>query len=80
MIPLFIRGATHRVRPPTKFNMILSDLMVVIRKDIRISRWEPTPKELKLLNEGGSVEIRILGCQPPIKVGVHKHELDEGDQ
>ncbi len=36
-----------------------------------VTSWEPTPDELKALNCGGHVYIRILGRNhPPIGVGV----------
>lgn len=34
-----------------------------------ISRWEPTPDELALLNAGGSVELQIVGAvHPPVSL------------
>lgn len=40
-------------------------------KNTMVSAWEPTPEELRLLNAGGHVYIRILGTShPPIGVGV----------
>lgn len=33
-----------------------------------VSRFEPTPEELAVLNAGGSVELWIVGCQPPIHI------------
>lgn len=36
-----------------------------------VSSWEPTPDELRALNAGAHVYIRILGTKhPPIGVGV----------
>lgn len=35
------------------------------------SAWKPNAAELKILNEGGSVVVRIVGLvHPPISVGV----------
>lgn len=34
------------------------------------SAWEPTPEELKILNEGGSVVLRVVGGQPPVALYV----------
>lgn len=32
-----------------------------------VSRWEPTPDELRLLNQGGSVELTVVGgVHPPV--------------
>lgn len=34
-----------------------------------LSRWEPTPDELALLNAGGSIELRIVGgMHPPVSL------------
>ena len=41
------------------------------------SAWEPTPKELALLNAGGSVVLRVVGGQPPVMLYVEP--LKEGD-
>lgn len=36
-----------------------------------VSAWEPTPKELELLNQGGKVHVTILGSiHPPILLTV----------
>lgn len=34
------------------------------------SAWEPTPAELALLNQGGSVVLRVMGWQPPVALYV----------
>ncbi len=35
------------------------------------SFWRPTPEELKLLNDGGSVVLYIFGTfHPPVAIGV----------
>ncbi len=36
------------------------------------SAWEPTPEELRVLNEGGSVVLGIVGSQPPVRLGVEE--------
>jgi hypothetical protein len=34
-----------------------------------LSRWEPTPDELEILNAGGSVELSIVGrAHPPVSL------------
>ena len=33
------------------------------------SAWEPTPRELAILNAGGSVILSIIGGQPPVMLG-----------
>jgi len=42
-----------------------------LRTPCMTTAWEPTPEELRRLNAGGMVEIRVLGiAHPPILVGV----------
>lgn len=41
------------------------------------SAWEPTPEELKLLNQGGSVILRIYGSQPPVWLTVEESVKDD---
>lgn len=34
-----------------------------------LSRWEPTPAELELLNAGGSIELSVIGgSHPPVSL------------
>jgi hypothetical protein len=35
-----------------------------------LSNWKPDAEELKLLNNGGVVELCCCGLQPPVSVGV----------
>lgn len=39
------------------------------------SAWEPTPRELEALNNGGSVILRIIGWQPPVALYVEAAPL-----
>src|SRR6185312_6765932 len=57
MIPLRIVGATHVMIAPRG-----------MEGEVRgcVSRWEPTPDELAILNAGGSVELWVMGQQPPV--------------
>jgi hypothetical protein len=64
LIPLRIAGATHIMRAPADCPGV-RDLHVILYGGISYSRWEPTPAELAILNAGGSVEMRVLGGQPP---------------
>jgi hypothetical protein len=34
------------------------------------SAWEPTPKELEMLNAGGQVVLRVFGWQVPVQLYV----------
>lgn len=36
------------------------------------SAWEPTPRELEILNRGGSIVLSICGLQPPVRLGVEE--------
>jgi len=55
--------------PPGSEDTVL-DLHVIIADGCSISRWEPTPDELAKLNAGGSVELWVIGRQPPVFIGV----------
>jgi hypothetical protein len=46
------------------------DLLVLVADNYCISRWEPTPDELAALNAGGSVELWVMGRQPPVSLAV----------
>lgn len=35
------------------------------------SFWKPSEEELKILNDGGVVELNIIGIFPPVSVGVN---------
>lgn len=55
----------------------IADLHVVAVKEgdtfYYVSRWEPLPHELELLNRGGSVELWCIGAQPPVALTVAEH-------
>jgi hypothetical protein len=40
------------------------------RIDYCESAWEPTPAELEMLNNGGSIILRVVGWQPPVALYV----------
>ena len=65
MIPLRIAGATHVMNPPGGKHDV-RPLIVRQIEDCFVSRWEPTPGELAILNAGGSVELWVIGHQPPV--------------
>lgn len=46
----------------------VNDLHVLKIGEIYVSRWEPTLEELEILKAGGSVQIAVLGSQPPIMI------------
>jgi hypothetical protein len=69
MTPLRIQGATHIMTAPRGMEGECRDLHIVKSGDCFVSRWEPMPHELAILNAGGSVELWVMGCQPPVFVG-----------
>ena len=76
MIPLRIKGATHIMGPPRDCDEVNIVSLHIIRTNDNcfVSRWEPTPKELDMLNNGGSVELWVLGSQPPVDIQVAERE------
>jgi hypothetical protein len=81
MIPLRIEGANAIMRAPPGQEGQVRDLhvLVVEEGDTQhfVSRWEPTPEEIEVLNAGGSVELWCMNGQPPVFVGVRPHAEDE---
>lgn len=39
------------------------------------SAWEPTPKELDMLNSGGQIVLRVVGWQVPVAIYVEPAEF-----
>lgn len=57
---------------------------LLVRREVRegegvtfTSAWEPTPKELDILNRGGHVTITLLNIHPPIYLGAEEREDNE---
>ena len=73
MIAARIEGTT-RVLGKAQGFLGLSILdMEVEDKKVMVSAWEPTPEELKLLNEGAKVRLYVLGTVHPavdVRVGM----------
>ncbi len=42
------------------------------------SAWEPTPRELDMLNQGGQIVLRVIGWQPPVALYVEPRIGDDG--
>lgn len=78
MIPLRIEGATHILRAPLGVPNILDLHVRLTDGDVYVSRWEPTPDELAILNAGGSIELQIMDCQPPVSLQAVEH-VENGD-
>lgn len=79
MIPLRIEGATMIMKAPPGLEGEVRDLHVAVIEGCFVSRWEPTPAELALLSAGGSIELWVMGGQPPvfIKAVEHVKEIDD---
>ena len=72
MIPLRHENATHVMTAPAGCPEV-RDLHVAVIDGCCVSRWEPTPAELAILNAGGSVELWVMGQQPPVMLSVAAH-------
>ncbi len=80
MIPLRIKDATHVFKAPPGQEGEVRDLHVKVVDGCCVSRWEPTPRELEILNNGGSVELWVIGGQPPVFLQAVDSEVQEGEQ
>lgn len=74
MIPLRIEGATALFSGPPGSG--ITGLHVLETQGCCVSRWEPTPQELATLNKGGSVELWVMGGQPPVMLAVSPLKID----
>lgn len=75
MIRRVIKAYTNVFKPPRGWDAeedgSCSDLHVRITGDqIFQSAWEPTPKELEIINNGGSIVLTVWGGQPPVALTV----------
>lgn len=71
MIPLIPIDASILMKGNKELKIL--DLHIAIRDGCSVSRWEPTPKELEMLKAGGSIELWIMGRQPPVALQVVPH-------
>ena len=46
------------------------DLPAMRDGDVVVTRWLPTAAELQALYNGGAIELKIYGGQPPVELGV----------
>jgi len=74
MRPLPIIGATHTLKSD---NPNVEDLSVFVTEEggehCMTSHWEPTSEEAKMLSQGGTVELNVIGgSHPPVKLSVRK--------
>jgi hypothetical protein len=77
MIAKRIAGATHNLGAPKGMEGEVRPLWVKAARDPDLgslvvfeSAWEPTPRELELLNAGHSVVLRVVGGMPPVALYV----------
>jgi len=81
VLPRRIKGTTHTFTAPDDWDgeYECHDLHArIIDGKIVQSAWEPTPKELEILNRGGSVILSIWGSQPPVSLTVENSIDGEG--
>lgn len=75
MIAKRIEGATHNLGAPEGMEGQVRPLWVKFQREddqtiVVESAWEPTPRELELLNAGHSVVLRVVGGMPPVALYV----------
>ena len=76
MIPLRHEHAFIEMKaPPPGYENEVRPLHVAVIDGCSVSKWEPTPDELTMLNAGGSVELWVMGCQPPVMLTVAPHAV-----
>jgi hypothetical protein len=78
MTPLRHIAATLNMRAPKGVVGPHIELQVAFIDGSFVSRWEPSPAELAMLNAGGSVELWVLGHQPPVMLQAVPH-VDIGE-
>jgi hypothetical protein len=74
MLPLRMQGQTRALGAPSDWDADKSghcSVLSIVDTEVAghrwmVSRWEPTPDELALLNAGGSVELWICGSAHPV--------------
>ncbi|RZN30466.1 hypothetical protein [Bradyrhizobium sp. Leo121] len=80
MIPIRIKGSTHYLGAPKGWDPDKDGpcLHLAVRASADGTRWEsawePTPDELKALNEGSPVILRVVGGQPPVMLYVEPYK------
>lgn len=86
MLARRIVGFTHKFGEPERWDETkyghCSPLAVRVSTlegaQICETAWEPTPAELKMLNSGASVILRVMGNQPPVSLFVEQNlEADQ---
>jgi hypothetical protein len=80
VIPRRISGSTHALGAPKDWdNAVDGNCCTLHVRWVQEgghmcaqSAWEPTPAELAMLNNGGSVVLSIVGGQPPVMLSVEE--------
>lgn len=75
MIPMRIANANLRLGAPKNWDEKTHGKCVEmsVRQEeggVFATAWELLPRELELLNNGGSVVLRVVGGQPPVNLTV----------
>lgn len=77
MQSMVIAGYTARLGAPPGLESEVRPLFIKRVGDCMVSRWEPSPSELALLNAGGSVDLWVLGTNhPPVSLVVSPPHSD----
>ena len=74
MLPIRISNAT-RVLAETQDEYYALAILDEVIDDVpqMTSAWEPTPKELAVLNAGGTIRLTIVGnVHPPVMLSVNE--------
>lgn len=80
MIPKHIAGGRILGKPETWDDATGACLGLYVREcqsgngPVFESAWEPTPKELEMLNAGGAIHLRVVGGQPPVALWVEPEQ------
>lgn len=72
MIPLKIRGATRTLgKAQDEYRTLFVRDEQSPYGNVMYSVWEPTPKQLEVLNKGGAIKLGIVGeAHPPVMLDV----------
>lgn len=83
MIPIRIKGSTHYLGAPKGWDPDKDGpcahlaVRISVRGEEQIlceSAWEPTPDEIKAINEGSPIILRVVGGQPPVMLYVESYQ------
>lgn len=75
MIPLRATGTTRKMaeNQDEYKTLAIQDVVLDSGHQAMVSKWEPTPAELEMLNRGGAVVLMILGTgHPPVHLSTQE--------